>query len=128
MRDTAIGGYHIPARSMLLIAVYNIHRHKDFWRDPQEFDPDRFFMEGGASHKHRCAFIPFGAGERFCIGSNFASVELAIFLAQVVGAFDFQLVNDVVPAEVAVTMRPSGPVYMRLERAQAEKARLVAVK
>jgi cytochrome P450 len=122
INDTTIEGYHIPRGSMLFISVYNIHRHKDFWRDPHEFDPDRFFNEGKAKQKHRCAFIPFGAGERFCIGSNFASVELAIFLAEVIGAFDLQLVVRDVPPEIAITMRPSGPVYMQLTKVQSTKA------
>jgi len=125
-QDTTINGYHIPAGSIIFVAVYNIHRHKDFWQNAEQFNPDRFFKGEGVVQKHRCAYIPFGAGERFCIGSNFASIELSILLAQVVGNFKFQLLQDHIPVEVAITIRPSGPVYMLVEKAPSVKANIAA--
>ena len=123
MEETEIDGYRLPRGSMLFISVYNIHRHKDFWRNPDEFNPDRFLGDRSGQLRHRCAYIPFGAGERFCIGSNFAAVELQIFLAKVVSAFDLCLVDaEPVNIEVAVTMRPSKPVFMTLEKTTGRQA------
>ena len=108
---------------MVFISVYNIHRHADYWPNPEEFDPERFLGERGGLQKHRCAYMPFGAGERFCIGSNFASIELQIFLARIVGTFDLHMVEtEPIVREVAVTMRPSKPVFMMLERTTSRQA------
>ncbi|MES2353019.1 MAG: cytochrome P450 [Pseudomonadota bacterium] len=125
-QDTTIHGYHIPAGTIIFVSVYNIHRHKDFWRDADQFNPDRFFNGEGMLQKHRCAYIPFGAGERFCIGSHFGSIELAILLAQVIRNFNLQLLRDTVPMEVAITVRPKGPVYMLVEQAPSMKANIAA--
>ena len=123
IRETTIDGCRLPQGSMVFVSVYNIHRHEKFWSNPGEFDPDRFLLERGSQQRHRCAYIPFGAGERFCIGSNFASVELQIFLAKVVGAFDVRMTEtEPILSEVAVTMRPSKPVFMTLEKVSTRLA------
>lgn len=130
IRDTTLGGYHIPAGSALFISVHNIHRHPDIWRNPLDFDPDRF-VDGSDDQRPRCSFLPFGAGERFCLGSNFASIELSILLAQIVGTFDFRITSDV-DYEVAVTRRPTHPIYMafspvsKIEKEDRTRERLPA--
>jgi hypothetical protein len=40
-----------------------LHRHEKFWDAPNAFDPDRFAPEK-AKARHRCAYLPFGAGPR----------------------------------------------------------------
>ena len=123
IRETTVDGCRLPRGSMVFISVYNIHRHADYWPNPEEFDPERFLGERGGLQKHRCAYMPFGAGERFCIGSNFASIELQIFLARIVGTFDLHMVEtEPIVREVAVTMRPSKPVFMMLERTTSRQA------
>ena len=44
--DDVIGGYRIPARSMILLSQYITHRHPEFWDDPERFDPIVFFRSG----------------------------------------------------------------------------------
>lgn len=134
IRDTRISGYDVPAGSMVFVCVHNIHRHADFWDRPHEFLPERFLGKLGREQKHRCAYIPFGAGERFCIGRNFALLELQVFLAQLIGAFDLATTGSwPIKAEFAITLRPAEPVLMRVTRAGrapanaalAEPARIV---
>ena len=42
VEDDEIGGYHVPAGPDVLICPYTLHRHPDFWEDPDRFDPERF--------------------------------------------------------------------------------------
>jgi cytochrome P450 len=83
-----VAGFEIPAGADVMICPYTLHRHPDFWDDPERFDPERFQQEKVAE-RHRYAYIPFGGGPRFCIGSNLGTME-AVFAAAMV-ARDFRL-------------------------------------
>ena len=45
IRDCEIGGVHVPADTMICIPGTYIHRLKDWWQDPNTFDPTRFSEE-----------------------------------------------------------------------------------
>lgn len=112
-----IAGYRIPAGSNVLINSYLLHRHPDFWDDPEYFRPERFSPEETARRpKH--VYIPFGSGQRVCIGKHFALAELILVLATI--AREHRLVMPVsapeVHPEALVTLRPRGGVRLRLER------------
>lgn len=81
-----IAGYHLPAGSAVIIAPYVLHRHPEFWDKPELFDPSRF------ANPTRAAYMPFGAGERYCIGSEFALLEAQLITAMVVQSFRLELV------------------------------------
>lgn len=111
---TTLRGYTLPADSLVLTSIYNIHRHPAFWSEPTVFNPDRW-SEAGTKPHHRLAFMPFGAGPRMCIGNNLALMEGQLLLALVAQRYDLHLVPDqqIVP-EVAVTMRPKHGLMMTL--------------
>ena len=61
------------------------------------------------------AYMPFGAGQHKCIGSNLALIEATLLLAMVAQRYEFVLVpGRLVEREVAVTMRPREGLYVRL--------------
>jgi len=112
-----IGGYPVPARADVLICPYTLHRHPGFWDHPERFDPDRFATDKAAS-RHRYAYIPFGAGPRFCVGNNLGTME-AVFAAAVV-AREFRL--DLAPgrnvvAEPMLSLRVKDGLPMTIRRA-----------
>jgi cytochrome P450 len=84
--NDAVGGFHLPAGSAVVIAPYALHRHPAFWEQPEKFNPARF--EGRTPP----AYIPFGAGPRFCIGSEFAMLEAQLITAMVAQSFRLRLV------------------------------------
>jgi cytochrome P450 len=100
-----IGGYRIPGRAFVLLCPYLTHRHSSFWQNPDAFDPDRFLPERFKS-QHRFAYLPFGAGARMCIGSNFAMMEAQLVLATIAQRFRLQLAPDhPVELEPLITLR-----------------------
>ena len=115
--DDDLDGYHIPSGSNILINSYFLHRHPDFWNEPDQFDPERFSAEETAKRpKH--AYIPFGGGHRVCIGKHFALTELTLALATV--ARTHRLVRpegapDIEP-EALITLHPKGGVHLQFER------------
>lgn len=81
-----IGGYQVPAGADVIICPYTLHRHRDFWAVPGTFDPDRFDPAAG-DQRHRYAYIPFGAGPRFCVGNNLGLLEATLVVAMVARSF-----------------------------------------
>lgn len=67
--DDEIDGQRIPRGSTVFISPFVTHRHPDYWRQPERFDPERFRdSDRSASY----AYLPFGAGPRMCIGRALA--------------------------------------------------------
>lgn len=86
--DDEIDGFHVPAGTFVLAPTYAIHRHPECWEDPDRFDPWRFTPERAAS-RHKLAWVPFGTGQRQCIGSTFALAEAQLVLARLVQRYTF---------------------------------------
>src|ERR671932_1512822 len=111
---TQLDGCEIPAGSRVLISIYNIHRHPEFWEEPDRFEPERFSPEQ-VSSRHDLAYIQFGAGQHKCIGNNLALMEGPLLLAMIAQNYELDLApGHAVEREVAVTMRPKEGLYVRL--------------
>lgn len=81
-QDDEVGGYRVPAGADVLISTYTLHRHPEYWEEPGRFDPGRFDPEL-PSVRPRYAYIPFGAGPRFCVGNHLGMMEATFVLAMV---------------------------------------------
>jgi cytochrome P450 len=113
--DDVIDGYHIPAGSTLAITMYTIHRHPEFWPEPLKFDPDRFAPEL-SEKRHPMAWIPFGAGQRMCLGRDFAYMEGTLILAMLVQRFNVQpQPGFVAKPKLSSTLRPEKGVLVKLQ-------------
>ncbi len=80
LADDEIAGYHVPAGSDVVVCPFTMHRHPDLWERPLRFDPDRFLPDRAAD-RPRYAYIPFGGGPRFCVGSQLGTMEAIFVLA-----------------------------------------------
>src|SRR6266853_588071 len=110
--DTA-GGIRVPARAVVFIAPWVLHRHRRLWTQPEVFDPSRFLP--GTPPPDRFAYLPFGVGPRVCIGAQFALTEATLVLARLVRAFAISRADNrpVIPV-AAITVRPDHPPPFRL--------------
>ncbi|XP_069675750.1 cytochrome P450 4C1-like [Periplaneta americana] len=81
-------GEIIPEGSLVLISAYLIHRHKDYFPNPDKFDPDRFTPENSVG-RHLYSYIPFGLGRRMCVGHKFAMMEIKAILSTVIRRYHF---------------------------------------
>lgn len=121
--DTVVGGFRIPRGAQIFIPIFSIQRHPRFFDDPERFSPERFLpggeVERGLADKQlpRFSYFPFGAGPRVCIGQHFAMVEAVSVLAVLIQRVRFTLPpGSRLRLSPAVTLRPRGPVRMRVER------------
>ncbi|WP_162460709.1 MULTISPECIES: cytochrome P450 [unclassified Mycolicibacterium] len=85
--DDVIGGYAIPAGTIVIHSPYGLHRDPRFWTDPDRFHPDRFATD----HIGKYAFIPFGAGPRRCMGIRMAYIEGVLALANILQRYQFHV-------------------------------------
>jgi cytochrome P450 len=115
-QEDRLGDVVIPARSAVLLIQYVTHRHRDFWENPEGFDPDRFLPQN-AEHRHPYAYFPFGAGPRICIGNHFAMLEAVLIVAVVASRWRLNLVPGfpVIP-QARVTLRPKNGLLMNVQR------------
>lgn len=113
--DVDIGGIFLPKPTLIVIPIFAIHRHRSLWQDPDRFDPDRFLPENEARYP-RTQFMPFGYGQRVCIGSSFAILEATAILATLLRNVSFEWDGRHLPEPVSrVTLRPKGgmPLIVR---------------
>lgn len=100
-------GMEVPAGSNLLFSVIEIHKHKDFWDRPNEFDPTRFDNNAGMKHQ---AYFPFGAGPRMCIGNNFAMYEMILAITELVAKFRITPKNTPIEILPLITLKPKNAI------------------
>jgi cytochrome P450 len=110
--DDTLDGYTLKSGSMLMVNTYGLHRHPDFWDEPETFNPDRFETD-----PPRFAYLPFGGGPHICIGNEFAMMEAQFILAQLMHRYRLQLVpGHPVEAKGGSTLYPKHGMKMTIER------------
>jgi cytochrome P450 len=94
LRDVEMGGFRIPAGTLVLALVAPLMQDPTWWTDPLRFDPDRFSEERAEDRRHRNAFVPFGSGAHACIGLHLANVEAKAFWHAMLTRCRFRLARD----------------------------------
>lgn len=113
-QDDALGGYHVPAGTMVVTSPWVVQRDARWWPEPERFCPQRWAPEHQAD-RHRYAWFPFGGGPRRCIGQHFALQEAVFALSMIVQHFRLRAVRETLEIEAGVTVRPRGAVRAVLE-------------
>jgi cytochrome P450 len=131
IEDDEIAGYRIPAGMFVLMIPYVTHRHPDFWKNPEGFEPERFASDGPAT-RHPHAYFPFGSGPRRCLGESFALMQLRLVVASVSQRFRLELAPGYrIERALEFILRPKNGLPMRLralaaDRVQPDEATTVA--
>ncbi|KAL7102145.1 hypothetical protein ACP275_08G100500 [Erythranthe tilingii] len=101
--DFEYNGFSIPKGYKLYWKSNTTHRNPEFFPDPMKFDPSRFKGSVPAPY----TYVPFGGGPRMCPGTEFARLEILVFMHNLVKRFrcekiipDEKLVVDPIPKPV----------------------------
>ncbi len=105
--------FQVPRDATVLVSSFVLHRDERFWPEPRRFNPRRWLEPGFAPPKW--SYIPFSAGSRSCLAENFAWMEAMLCLATLAQEFRAAPMNRL-QLEPSVTLRPRGPLWMKLER------------
>jgi cytochrome P450 len=113
IEEDTFDGLTLPKGSNLLFSVYEIHRHPDFWKEPEVFIPERFLEENTKFSKN---YFPFGAGPRMCIGNNFAMYEMSLVIIALVEQFEIKEKKDPIQIKPLITLKPHNDILEFINR------------
>ncbi len=109
-----IGGYDIPAGSIIALSPWAVQRDPRHWPDPERFEPSRF-ARGARPAPY--TYFPFSGGPRTCIGNHFAMTEMLAALAVLLPRVRLRHASNApVRPELLITLRPEGGLPMHVER------------
>ncbi|CAN0926010.1 Cytochrome P450 71D11 (Fragment) [Linum grandiflorum] len=93
-KTTVIHGYHIPAKTRILVNAWAIARDHHNWPEPEKFYPERFLSDISSNTDYSkgldFSMLPFGSGRRICPGVQFGMVVVALGLANLLYYFDWE--------------------------------------
>ena len=122
LEDDVIDGFAISKGQEVGVMTHVIHRHPDVWPDPNRFDPDRFLPDA-VQARNPLAWLPFSAGQRQCIGKEFALMEGQFILARILAKYDVRPAYQAeATAVVGAALRPGGGVMIRITKRNAHKS------
>jgi cytochrome P450 len=113
-----LGGYTVPPGTDVFFSPYFVHRHPDFWSDPEQFIPERFAARD-EQERPKLTYLPFSAGAHHCIGETLAIYEMLVHLNRFARRFSLRRVDDEpVEFEALINLRATRPFHMKLTARQ----------
>lgn len=105
LNDDNIHGESVKKNDLISLSPYLIHHNEKYWDEPEIFTPHRFQKPFTPY-----SFIPFGAGQRVCMGERLAMIELKAFILKIV--MNFKISHT--PSSQETKMNPQ--VSLRADR------------
>ncbi len=84
-----IMGYNLPTGTTIIPSIYIAHHREETYPQPKQFKPERFLERQFSPYE----YLPFGGGNRRCIGLAFAMYEMKIVLATITSQIQLSLVD-----------------------------------
>jgi cytochrome P450 len=114
VRDFEFGGYEVKRDAYVNYCSWASHRIPEVFPDPEAFIPERFTRERKAALP-RGAYVPFGGGQRICIGKRFGQTEVKLVATMLLQ----RLRLDALPGRTMTvrqmpTLSPRGGLRMRV--------------
>lgn len=104
LEDDSLGQFKIKKDTLIGVSFYELHRNPRYWKNPDEFIPERFL--GEQKKESMQYFYPFGAGPRMCIGTGFAIYEMCLTISQIVKKYVIKSNDSVILFNPLITLKP----------------------
>lgn len=104
IEEDEIDEFTIPKNTMLLLAIYELHRDERFWETPEDFMPERFDVRNKKDFSDY--YFPFGGGPRMCVGNNFAMQEMIITVAEILRRYRLESDVEDIQINPLISLKP----------------------
>ncbi len=104
IENNELNGLELQKNTVVLLSIFELHRHKDFWESPNNFMANRFVdLDVKAYNDY---YYPFGAGPRMCIGNAFASYEMIMVVVEIIKRYKLSTPMTTVNINPMITLKP----------------------
>ena len=119
-------GHQFDPETMLAPIIYSTHHREDLYPNPKQFKPERFLNRDYSIYE----FLPFGGGNRRCIGYALALLEMKLVLATILNNWDLALKRDraIRPKRRGATIATDNgvPLVLKGKRSQIDRELAIA--
>ncbi|AUM11255.1 cytochrome P450 [Ketobacter alkanivorans] len=116
VKDVVYKNTLIPKDSLVVVSPYFTHYMPEYWKNPKQFDPDRFAEDRREDKVHPYAWVPFGGGAHMCIGLHFADLQVKAILHQILLRFKWSVdPGYTMPVDMTSLPVPGDKLPVRLE-------------
>jgi cytochrome P450 family 110 len=111
-QSMTVAGYALEPGTAIMPSIYLAHHREEVYPEPKQFRPERFLERQFSPYE----YLPFGGGNRRCIGSAFALFEMKLVLFHLLSNRDLALVKakPVRPTRRGLTVAPSNQLRMKV--------------
>lgn len=112
LQPVVLAGYALEPGTVIMPSIYLAHHRAEAYPNPKEFRPERFLERQFSPYE----YLPFGGGDRRCIGSAFAMFEMKLVLAELLTSWELELDTrqPIRPVRRGLTVAPSKNLKMRV--------------
>ena len=116
IKEDVFKGIKFKKSTHLLINIYGMHHHPNYWETPELFNPERFTVEA-EQQRPPFVYLPFGGGPRRCIGSNFAMMVMQVVVSSLIKNFEFKVLKGYIPVIVPnITIKPKDGIPLIMHK------------
>ncbi|RCJ29887.1 cytochrome P450 [Nostoc punctiforme NIES-2108] len=84
-----IEGYQLEPQTIVNVSIYLAHQRKEVYPEPKRFNPERFLERQFSPYE----YLPFGGGNRRCVGAALAQLEIKLVLATILSRLKLRLIT-----------------------------------
>lgn len=96
LQDIKFENVSIPKKSIIYVVPASLHTDKNYWKNPEKFDPERFTKDTTPY-----SYFPFGIGNKKCIGDNMSMIIMPYLICKMMQQFDFEIKEGYKPPVIA---------------------------
>jgi cytochrome P450 len=113
----SIMNHQFQPDTWFMISIYNLHHQEALYPNAKQFIPERFLTNNYSNYE----YLPFGGGNRRCIGSALALLEMKLVTATILSRFQLELTSkrQMLPVRRGLTLAPPASFKMSMTAKKA---------
>ncbi|KAI3470309.1 hypothetical protein Pfo_026972 [Paulownia fortunei] len=110
-----IDGYEIQPKTVVHVNAWAVARDPEYWKNPDEFLPERFLNSNIDIKGQDFGVIPFGSGRRICPGMFMGLANVELTVANLLYSFDWELPPGIKAQEIDTEVLPGITMHKKNE-------------